>query len=498
MAAAPLATLRIDPALRPDPAAFRIAFAMDTDRPVKDSYRALLQLRADGEDISDLELQNYRREEEVIRCAWCFPQAFRECGLVPAHFLAPVHALAWQAYQEVLTDHPGGAKLDPGMLISKMRALDETRLGGPRGHNWLMAVLSEPPIRPADVLQRHVKDVRALHRNRRWARRYAEIGARVQSDPDIAGVQTDYVRTGLENAFAVEGESVVDDPIDHWDWNAREADKSQLVKLGYEGLDDATGGLGRGEMLVWGGGTGHGKSYSAAGVLRHQARLQQKALYIGCEDASELMYCRLVAGYAEPSLKPKLIRNREADYKIVEAAIARMKAEFDGRIWVKEAKKPTIGQVCELIRQYRYTREIDLVIVDYLQAITSDEPCFNKVQEMSMVTSQLKRCITESHVAGIVMSQYNRESYKDGTEPGLNSCKYCGDIENEAEVMVLLWRDVEKQLKLKIPKVKWSAADELRFDVRVDPVSGWHREWVRIWEDDQDDDDNNNNRKKKR
>lgn len=461
----------------------------DTDQPPKDSYRALLQLKADGVEISDFELQVWRREEELVRCAFCYPRTFRDCGLLPAHFIAPVHALAWQAIWMLADEYPDADELDPAMLISVMRGLDEQRLAGPRGHNWLMAILSEPAINPVQVLGRHVKDVRAMHRNRRWNRRYAELGQRVKNDPDIAGIQTDYVRAGREIAFAVDGEHFIEDPIDQWEWDARDKDAASLVRIGVDEIDHACGGgHGRGEMLVWGGGTGHGKSYSAAYVLKQQARLQQNALYISCEDPKELMFCRLIGGYAEPTLEPRKIRARTADPEIVETAIRQMRAEFAGRISVIERKKPTISRVCEEIRQYRYSRKIDLVIIDYLQAITADEPMQNKVQEMSHVTSMLKKCFTDCNVAGIVMSQYNRESYKDGTEPGLNSCKYCGDIENEAEVMVLLWRDPEGVLRVKMPKVKWASAQDLSFEVPVDDVSGWHGKWKAVLEKHDNDD----------
>jgi replicative DNA helicase len=148
------------------------------------------------------------------------------------------------------------------------------------------------------------------------------------------------------------------------------------------------------------------------------------------------------------------------------------------RVFIEEMKKPTIDQVLYKIRTYAYAQEVKVVLVDYLQAITDPEVSNgNKVQEMSSIISKLKRCATECKVALITFSQLARDEYRDGTEPGLNSMKYCGDIENESELVVLMWRDADGSLHVKIPKVKWTKARGARFIVDVDDVTGCFGEW---------------------
>jgi len=76
-----------------------------------------------------------------------------------------------------------------------------------------------------------------------------------------------------------------------------------------------------------------------------------------------------------------------------------------------------------------------------------------------------------------VFSHYSRESYKDNPEPGLNACKYCGDIENESEIMVMMWRTPNGDLMVKLPKAKWSATRDVIYAIDVDPTTGCHRGW---------------------
>ena len=453
--------------------------------PKADSYRALLLNLANGEPVNAQRLTHWRTEEEFLRVAFYNPKAFRHCGFEAAHCCASIHGVCWQAFTELHDESPD-SEMDGTVLLSRMRTLDEERLGGPSGWLWLNAFLSENPIKRDHGLTHHLRFLLSYHRVARTVRQNAKLADRLTTDPDIAGLEADFISAASDNVYQYQGEGVLEPPVDQLEWDAHTSDLGSLVKTGNKFLDIVTGGgLGRGDMMVWGGGTNCGKSYAAERMTVDQARLGLKNLYISCEDSLELMRCRMYADFCDPPFEPKEIRNRKADAAVVQAAIAKQRAVFGGRVYVVERKKPTIGQLTALIRAYHYTVGLDSVIVDYLQAVTEDEPMQNKVQEMGSVLSKLKRCFTECYVAGTVFSQYNRDSYKDGAEPGMNSFKYCGDIENEAEVIVLYWRDADNVLHARVPKLKWSRGGRYRFIVHQHDVTGCELSWE---EDNQDQD----------
>lgn len=450
---------------------------VEPSRPRPESYRDLLLEQANGEPVSPQQLAHWRIEEELLRAAFYAPRSYRHCGLEAAHFSAPLHGICWAAFCELCDARPA-VELSGENLLSHMRAIDEVRCGGPRGHLWVVALLSESPIQTDHGLNHHLRKVLSYHRCRRMARQAAALGARLDTDPDIAGVEADFIAAADDWVYRFQGEGMVEAPIAELDWDPHEKQIGSLVPTGNEWLDHATGGgHGRGELMVWGGGTGCGKSYAAQRMMVAQAKLGLKVLYVSCEDARELMWCRLLADFCDPPFEPKEIRRRRADPEVVAAAQQKLRDCFGDRIRVVERKKPTIGQLCALIRSYHYTVGLDAVYVDYLQAITEDEPLQNRVQEMASITSKLKRCFTECFVAGTAFSQYNRDSYKDGAEPNMNSFKYCGDIENEAEIIVLYWRDAEDVLHARVPKLKWSKGGRFRFIVPVDEVTGCQQDW---------------------
>lgn len=450
--------------------------------PPKDSYRALLHLEANGAPVTAWELHVWRREEALIRSAIGYPDAYRHTALEAAHFIAPVHGVAWGAIVSIITDEElehaiTNEGIDTEVLLYKMRSLNEG-LGGPRGRNWLLSVMREKPHDPR-YGRLLASEVRAHYRMKDWRTRQRELGSRLETDVHLSALETDQVRLANDVINEAKSDTHIVKPMDQMEWDPHVKISASVVKTGNEFIDRyAAGGHGRGELLVWGGGTGVGKSYAAQRLMRDQAKLGQYVLYISCEDSKELMYCRTVADYSEPSVSPSAIRQRKVDPVRVDEARDRMGAEQKSRVLMVELKKPTISQIVSCIRVHHYDLITDgglsMVIIDYLQAVSADEPINNKVQEMSLITSELKRCFTECRVAGVCFSQYARDEYRSGKEPDINACKYCGDIENEAEIMVLMWRDPDGVLHAKIPKVKWAAANQLRFIVPVHQTTGCH------------------------
>lgn len=443
-----------------------------------ESYRDLLQAKANGVDVSDYKVSLWRREEELVRSAAFYAAQFRGCGVKPVHFEAPMHALAWNAIQQLLDD-PECKVIEGSVLLSEMRRIDEDLAGGGRGRNWMGYLTSERPVPARFGLETLVSELRQKHTCEQWKGSFQRLCSRVGKDKDFSMLQADFVRKGVEMMVESHGDLSVDPPATEKSWDAKTVEKGTLVKLGIPELDRvAGGGHGKGEMMTVGGGTNTGKSYFAQELWCLQAEQGNKSLYLSCEDPEELMYCRTWAWYSDPKLAPVSIRQKNADPEVVEQARMKFREKCGGRVFIKEMKKPTINEVLFKIRTYAYAENVTFVLVDYLQAITDPEVSNgNKVQEISSIISKLKRCCTECGVALVVFSQLARDEYRDGTEPGLNSMKYCGDIENEAELVVLMWRDSEGVLHIKVPKVKWTKAMGARFIVEVDDVTGCFGDW---------------------
>jgi len=160
------------------------------------------------------------------------------------------------------------------------------------------------------------------------------------------------------------------------------------------------------------------------------------------------------------------------------AAAAALAAEQGNRAYYADAQKWTVSAICALIRRHRYMAGIDMVIVDYLQAIQPDVPGNNRTQEVSQIVAQLKRCAVECGVALVLGTQLNREGYAENTEPSITSSKNTGDIENEAELLLLAWRDADGIMRAKLAKLKWSKSAGMRYIIPQDETTGGLGAWI--------------------
>lgn len=446
----------------------------------KRSLRELLIAKNDGEEVSEDDLRVYRREEDLIRALIAYPRVFEGSSLSAAMFQAPDYRIAYQAIERARAVHLGDAPLHPENVLAEMRRTGETRFALPAGNLWMASVRSQPSVDVVYALEVLVPEVVARHQLRIWKSRYDKLGERVASTTDLIGLHQEWITESFRVASAPDG-GRLGPTLQELSWDATNRHNPNIIPTGVPEIDRAAGGgHGRGDLMVIGGGTNHGKSYFAARLLRNQARLGRACLYVSAEDPLELMQCRMYADYSDPRLRPVDIRDRSADPFIVERAIAAAAAEQRGLVHLFAARKWPIARICAVIRRHRYMAGVDLVIVDYVQAIQPNEPMHNKTQEVAFIVSELKRTANDCGIGLVLLSQYSREEYKDGQEPSLNACKYAGDIENEAEIMVLFWRDENDALHAKLPKVKWAKARDLRFIVQTDPVSGC----ICDWEDD--------------
>lgn len=457
-------------------------------------YRELFQEKCDGQKVCEYTLEIWRREDELLRSVIEYGPAYVGCGLTRRHFDAPVHGLAWDAMMGMIEKDPSTAKLDSRAVVAEMTRMDPDVLPGRLGMTWVDGVMSDPPLSAEYGLDTVVLEIKHRHRNRMFAAKFQQISSRVGKDVDSPSIHAEYLSASSEVVRGAEEDRMFPDPFFEAEgeaWDANTSVKPRVLATGLKELDETTGGgIGLGEMMVIGGGTGHGKSYFCQRLVRNQAIQEQPVVYFSCEDPSELFFCRMIADYTEPKVSPKNIRLRKVDPEIVFDAIKRCSADTRGKVWVEHNMKPSADLICQRIRAYRHAKGVKMVIVDYVQAMTDGENATNnKVQEISSVIAKLKRTAKECEVALVLISQYARDSYRDGTEPGINSFKYCGDIENESEVVVLTWKDEEGVLHLRIPKVKWARGDEFRYTIDIDPVTGCHGDWRDDYKGPEDEED---------
>lgn len=98
--------------------------------------------------------------------------------------------------------------------------------------------------------------------------------------------------------------------------------------------------------------------------------------------------------------------------------------------------------VPEMKAKLRRLKDVDLVIVDYLQLMSSSNRIDNRVQEISQITRNMKIMAKELNVPVLTLSQLARDSEKrTNHRPVLSDLRDSGSIEQDADIVMFLYRE---------------------------------------------------------
>jgi len=149
---------------------------------------------------------------------------------------------------------------------------------------------------------------------------------------------------------------------------------------------------------------------------------------------------RLLASEAGvDSRKVRLGRFGEKDeIKIMEASGVLSEAP----IYIDDSPQLRALDIRSKARRLHFERNIDLIIVDYLQLIQGDGKNETRVQEISKITRALKTLARELNVPILAVSQLSRAvEWRASHVPQLADLRESGSIEQDADVVLFIYRD---------------------------------------------------------
>ena len=213
------------------------------------------------------------------------------------------------------------------------------------------------------------------------------------------------------------------------------------ILTGFTALDDFLGGLQRSDLIVLAARPSLGKTSLALNIARNAA-INQKACVALCslEMSREAVVQRLLASESGvDSRKVRLGRFGEKDeIKIMEASGVLSEAP----IYIDDSPQLRALDIRSKARRLHFERNIDLIIVDYLQLIQGDGRNETRVQEISKITRALKTLARELNVPILAVSQLSRAvEWRASHVPQLADLRESGSIEQDADVVLFIYRD---------------------------------------------------------
>lgn len=210
------------------------------------------------------------------------------------------------------------------------------------------------------------------------------------------------------------------------------------IPTGFSRLDAILTGLNRSDLVLIAGRPGMGKTSFALNIAEYVAMKKQKKVVIfSLEMSTEQLVERMLSSQA--SIVSKALRTGtlapDEWTRLASAADLLSKAE----ILLDDSSGITVP---EMKAKLRRQRDVDLVVIDYLQLMSSGRRTENRVAEISEMTRSLKLMAKELSIPVITLSQLSRgpESRSDH-RPMLSDLRESGSIEQDADVVLFLYRE---------------------------------------------------------
>jgi len=214
------------------------------------------------------------------------------------------------------------------------------------------------------------------------------------------------------------------------------------ISTGFTKLDEYTGGMHAGDLIIIAGRPSMGKTALALNIAQHVAlKLKQTVAVFSLEMSKESLLTRMLcaaarvdsqrfrAGYLTQEERRKL---NHALHELVEAPL-----------FIDDTAGVHLMDIHAKLRRLKAEREVKLVIVDYLQLMTARGRFENRNQEVSALSRGLKLLAKELNVPIMVLSQLSRavENRQGDHRPQLSDLRESGSIEQDADVVGFIFRE---------------------------------------------------------
>ena len=213
------------------------------------------------------------------------------------------------------------------------------------------------------------------------------------------------------------------------------------VESGFRDLDAKTTGFQKGDMILVAARPSMGKTTFSLNLCEHAALKCGKSVVIfSLEMSKEQLAYKLLCSQA--SVDFQKIRTGNLDDKDWEN-IARVSGPLAAaKIYIDDTAGVTVMEMRSKCRRIKMEYGIDLIMIDYLQLMSGSSGTDNRQQEVSEISRSIKALAKEMQCPVIALSQLSRApEQRADHRPMLSDLRESGSIEQDADVVMFLYRD---------------------------------------------------------
>jgi replicative DNA helicase len=364
--------------------------------------------------------------------------------LTPEHFSIEAHSII---YDTVVRQFDMGKPVDPPSIIRLLydRSLIE-KMGGP-------AIISEiytASPNPAHVVH-YAEQVQQKAILRNIIKACSDCIGRAFDDQENVGPLLDEVESKIlgirEAEEAKKGTLTMKErvfkAIDELEQLAANPNAINGLTTGLEVFDRMTGGMHSGEMIIIAARPSMGKTSLAMNIVEHVAvELKKPCAVFSLEMTADSLVQRLICARARINMRQLMSGQflNKGDFQQMTRAASQL---AESNIIIDDTPALSILDLRSKARRFKKLYGIEMIAIDYLQLCrsTSKRAADNRQQEIAEISSGIKALAKELSLPVIVLAQLNRgPESRGGGKPKLSDLRESGSIEQDADVVGLLYR----------------------------------------------------------
>lgn len=209
-------------------------------------------------------------------------------------------------------------------------------------------------------------------------------------------------------------------------------------KTKYVDLDRIILGLKNQQVAVLAGRPGMGKTTFGINIAYRLAKFDKTPVGFFSLEMSSVELTKKFAAIESQICNSRI---KELDERTLETYFRKVSNLGDLPVFIDDKPGATIDEIRARAITMKRKHDVELIVIDYLQLITTKGKGGNREQEISEISRKIKLLAKELNIPIIAISQLSRQvEQSDPKVPFLHHLRESGSIEQDADLVLMLWR----------------------------------------------------------
>lgn len=362
--------------------------------------------------------------------------------LKPDYFYLPQHKAIFSTIIGLDATH--GGKIDALLVLDSLRK--EKVYDDEAGKTYLLQLSK---IVPSTA---NVESYAKIVREKFYIRSLIMVAGNITDEATNSGRTADELLDLAEQSIydirqgkTISGPSKISDVIgtvyqNLYNLSLLEKDQFAGFNTGFSELDKRITGLNRSDLIIIGARPAMGKTSFALNIARNvSVYAKKKVLFFSLEMSKEQLAQRVLSTEARvQSTKFRTGKLEPQEWQQIADASLFLS---DVELYFDDTANITVPEMKARARQLK---NVDCIVIDYLQLMKSSKKTDNRVQEVSDITRDLKMMAKDLNIPVVTCAQLARRTETDkgrSKKPQMSDLRESGSIEQDADIILMLYRE---------------------------------------------------------